>query len=425
MTSPRTPSSQPDHRGSSSRGGGVLIAALAVDSLGNGLFLPLSLVFFLELTDVPLALLGVLLTVANAVTLPVPVWAGALVDRFGALPVVVAAQVLQGAGFFAYAHVGGPLGVFCAATTVAVGVRFFWSAIFTAIADYADADPGGWASDTWFSISNGARTAGLACGGLLTGVVTADGRAGTYTAVAYAAAGCFAAAALLITAFVRIPQATHHHEQPAAGGYRAVLADRPFVALVAVNTVFALASIMLGLALPTVMQRDLGGPAWLTAAVLAGNAVLIAVLAGPVGARLPRYRRTRVIALAAGLWTAWALGMAALGPAPQGVLAVALIAATAAFTAAELLHAPASTALAAGIAPSRLRGRYLATFQYSFTLASIAAPAFFTALFAADPAAPWLSRAVLTAVSGAGVLLLERTLPAGALQHGRGASSSD
>jgi len=43
----------PDPRGVHSRGGGVLVAALAVASLGNGLFLPLSLVFFLALTDVP------------------------------------------------------------------------------------------------------------------------------------------------------------------------------------------------------------------------------------------------------------------------------------------------------------------------------------------------------------------------------------
>ena len=34
------------------RGGSVLIGALIVDSLGNGLFLPLSLVFFLKLTTV-------------------------------------------------------------------------------------------------------------------------------------------------------------------------------------------------------------------------------------------------------------------------------------------------------------------------------------------------------------------------------------
>ncbi|WP_211366237.1 hypothetical protein [Pseudonocardia kunmingensis] len=66
-----------------SRGGGVLIGAPAVDSLGNGLFLPLSLVYFVQLTEVPLALVGVLLSVANAVTPPIPVWAGTLAGVAG------------------------------------------------------------------------------------------------------------------------------------------------------------------------------------------------------------------------------------------------------------------------------------------------------------------------------------------------------
>jgi hypothetical protein len=54
----------------------VLVAALTVDSIGNGLFAPLSLVYFVRLTDVPLPLVGVLLTAANLVALPLPVWAG-------------------------------------------------------------------------------------------------------------------------------------------------------------------------------------------------------------------------------------------------------------------------------------------------------------------------------------------------------------
>lgn len=391
----------------------MLVAALTVDSLGNGLFLPLSLVFFLELTDVPLALLGVLLTLANAVSLPFPIWAGTLADRYGPLPVVVAAQLLQAVGFLAYAHVDGALGVFAAATLVAIGVRFFWSTVFTAVADYADGSTGAWALDTWYSISNGARTAGLAVGGLITGIVVADGRAGTYVAVAYAAAACFAVAGALIAIFVRTPRARHHTDpQQEAASYRALVRDRPFLALIAVNTVFALASIMLGLALPTVVLQVVQGPAWLTAGILAGNALLIALLAGPVGVRLPHYRRTRVIVLAAGLWTIWALAMALLGPIPQGVLAAVLIAVTVLFTVAEVLHAPASMALASDAAPGNLRGRYLATFQYSFTVASIVAPAFFTTLFALNPAVPWLALGLLVALGGLALLRLERVLGA-------------
>ncbi|WP_170231117.1 hypothetical protein [Pseudonocardia kunmingensis] len=63
----------------------------------------------------------------------------------------------------------------------------------------------------------------------------------------------------------------------------------------------------------------------------------------------------------------------------------------------------------------------LATFQYSFAVSSIIAPAFFATLFELLPAAPWIALGLLNAASVAGVLLLERRLPARAL---RGPASS-
>ncbi|CAM3561296.1 MFS transporter [Nocardiopsis gilva] len=400
--------------GGASRGGGVLVAALAIDSLGQGLFLPLSLVYFTELTPVPLALLGVLLSVANLITLPIPVWAGAMADRFGALPVVVAAQVMQAVGFFAYAWVSGPVGIFLAASLVALGVRFFWSAIFTAVADYADNSTSQRGTDTWYAISNGARTAGLAAGGLLTGVVVADGREAAYRAVAYGAAVCFALAAVLIAAFVRTGQPRRRPSTAPGPGYAALVRDRPFLGLVALNTVYALSSLMLGLALPTVVLSGIEGPSWLTASILAGNAILIAVLSAPVARRLAGRRRTRSLVGAAVLWSGWCALMATLVPGQLGWVIPVLLLATLLFTAAELTHAPVSNGLAASMAPVQARGRYLAVFQYSFTIASIAsiaAPAFFGALFEVDHAAPWLALGLANAVTIAGLLLLEGRLP--------------
>jgi len=398
-----------------SRGGPVLIGALAVDSLGGGLFLPLSLVYFVELTDVPLALVGVLLTVANAITLPIPVWAGTLADRFGALPIVVGAQVLQAVGFLAYAGVTGALGILASSALVAVGVRFFWSAVFTAIADHVDGSTSTLSRDTWFALANGARTAGLAAGGLVTGIVVADGREVTYRAVAYAAAACFAVAAVLIATCVRTGQ-RQAHEPLERSGYATLLRDRPFLGLIALNAVYALSSMMLGVALPTVVLSWIGGPAWLTSLLLAGNAVLITVLSAPVVRRLGRFRRTRSIVAAATLWAAWSVSLAVLGPGQPGWVIPVLVGGTLLFTAAELVHAPVSMALATAAAPPAARGRYLATFQYSFTVSSIVAPAFFATLFELLPAGPWIALALLNAVSIAGVLVLERRLPAGALR---------
>ncbi len=143
--------------------------------------------------------------------------------------------------------------------------------------------------------------------------------------------------------------------------------------------------------------------------------MLIAVLATPVGTRLARYRRTRLLAVTAGLWTARGPAMAVLPSGDLTVLASALAAATLLFTAAELLHAPASQALAASIAPAAARGRHLATFQCSSTLATIVAPAF-AATYEVDSAAPRLVLAAANALSIVGVVWLERHVLAAVLR---------
>lgn len=392
----------------------MLVAAVVADSVGNGLFAPLSLVYFVRLTDVPLALVGVLLTVANLVALPLPVWAGALADRFGPRPLVAASEAAMALGFLAYAGVTGPVGILLASTLVAAGVRVFWCTIFTLVADYADGRPGGVGVDTWYAISNAARTAGLALGGLATGLVVADGSTAAYRAVAYGAAVFLALAALLVAVGVRAPRHTAPIATPT--GYHELLRDRPYLGLVALNTVYAMTSMMLALALPTVVLSG-AGPPWLTAVLLAANAVLIAVLSAPLVRGLRGVRRTRSIAAAAGLWVLWCGLLAVVGVSDGTTATVVLVVSTLLFTVAEATHAPISTAAAASAAPAAARGRYLAVFQYSFAAASVVAPAFFGGLYAVDHALPFLVLGLVNALSVPALLRLEEPLTARSRAH--------
>jgi MFS family permease len=391
------------------RGGAALIGSLLLVSIGGGLFLPLSIIYFTALTAVPLVVLGALLGAASAITIPIPLCAGLLVDRLGARSLVIGGQILQALSFLAYVWVREPAGIFLASATGAVGVRFFWSSIFTLIADYADhAATAG--KDLWYARANITRTVGIGAGGLIAGVAIASGRDGTYRGIACAASGCFALAAATIAIFLRVPRPRGAGLAPRFG-YRAVLRDRPFLGLTALNSCYALSTVMLGLTLPTFIRAALHSPAWLASVILAGNAVLIAVLGSPLTSRLSRHRRTRVLCLAAGLWTGWSLslGVIARGRAPWAV--PVLIAATLLFTLAEITHAPASMAIAAACGPPQARGRYLAVFQYSFVAAEIIAPVFFTTLFGIGHAVPFLALGAVNAGAIICTLRLERHLP--------------
>jgi len=390
------------------RGGAALIGSALLASIGSGLFMPLSIVYFSVLTSVPLVKLGVLLGTANIVTIPIPLWAGVLADRYGARLLVIGALLLQALSFLAYVWVDEPVGIFLAAAVGAIGVRFYWSSIFTLIADFADHIASS-RKDVWYARANISRTVGIGVGGLVTGLVIADGRRATYHAIAYAAFACFAVAAIALAAVLRLP-GRHEQDMPDSIGYRALAGDRTFIALTSVNMIYALTTLMLGLALPTFIRVALRGPAWMTSAVLVGNAVLIAFLGSTITRHLARYRRTRVMCAAAGLWAGWGLALAVITKG-HGTWAVsALIASTLLFTIAEVMHAPASMALAAAISPSQARGRYLAVFQYSFVAAEIIAPVFFTTLFGNDYAAPFLVLAAADIVAIVFTLRLERRL---------------
>lgn len=401
-----------------SRGGGVLIGALLVDSIGNGLFLPLGLVFFTKVTPVPLATVGVLLSVANLTQLPIPLLAGALADRFGALRLVSIAQALQAAGYAAAAFASNSATILVSATMTAVGVRVFWSSIFTAVADYVDAGRGGRSKDHWFAWTNMSRTAGLGIGGVLTGLAMSlpGANAHTYRTIAVGTAACFTVAGLANRLFVRAPRNASGDGHGVPKGYLGLLRDLPYLGLIAANTVFAVCTMMLALTLPTIVLVELHGPAWTVSALLVAVTVLIAVATAPVIARLGAPRRTRVLAAAACCWALWSAALALLRSGAAG-WGVPLVAGAALFyCAATIIHAPVSMALAEAVAPREARGRYLAGFQYSFTLAEIIAPAFFTSLFARWDGLPWLVLACVSVLTGLGLLALEQRLPRSALR---------
>jgi MFS family permease len=405
-----------------SRGGAVLIGALVIDSIGSGLFLPLSLIYFTKVTDVPLATIGLVMSVANIMQLPIPLWAGALADRLGGVPLVVGAQFLQAVSFLITGWATGPLGIFAAVTIGSVGVRIFWSTIFTVLADYVDTSPGGRSKDHWYAWANISRTAGMGIGGVLTGFAISDVHtsAETYRFIAYCAALCFTVAAVTITVFLRVPH-LRRREVVEQGGYRSLLRDRPFLGLIGVNTCYALSYMMLSLALPTAVLTALHAPSWLSSGLLTGNTVLVSLVTAPIIARLRIYRRTRILITAAALWCGWSLAMAALRPGSLHVIVPVVVIATLMYSLATIMHSPVSMALAAAAAPEATRGRYLASFQYSFTFAEMIGPVFFTTLFAAGHSLPWLALAVLNVMSITGMLALERKLPKASLREGKAA----
>lgn len=406
--------------GSKRRGGmrGALLAAIAVESLGTGLYLPLAMLYFLQVTPLDLGAIGLLVTLGTALTLPMPLAVGWLVDRIGPRWVVVSGQVLQGLGFLCYLTVSGAYSLVAAAVVTTAGLRVYWSSVFALIADQADAErPDG--KDQWFARTAMVREAGAGGGALLAGTLLSSDSTRVYHGLILGSAVAMLAAALVVGLVV---PSVPHHPPPARGrsGYRALLRDVPYLRLIGTCMIFALCSTFLALSLPVYLVEGLSGPAWAPGPLLALNTLLLATCTGFVThfARR-RWSRPRAMATAGMLWALWCAASAAAVLLPPGAVVPFLAGSVVCFSAAEMVYGPASNALTAEVAPVGSRGTYLAAFQYTFATATMVAPSLFGLLFSRDRLLPWLAVGVLAALGSVLMLRLEHRLS----DAGRGESA--
>ncbi|WNE94202.1 MFS transporter [Streptomyces luomodiensis] len=391
--------------------------ALAVDAIGTGLYLPLSMVYFLAVTDLSEAGAGLLLTAATACSLLLPLLVGRLVDRIGPRPVVIAGQLLQAAGFFLYLGVSGAVSLFLAALVEAVGLRVYWSSVFALIAEQADGE----AKDEWFARAGMIRAAGTGAGTVLAGGLLALASQHAYRGMVLADAISFVVAAAAVGLFVRGAQRSadgSDGESPA--GIRQLLRNRPYLALIGVNVLFNICTVFLAVAVPVYVTRGLHAPGWAVGAFLTITTAVVATCTAEV-TRRSRRRTSRGGAMAWGgrLWAAWcaAATMAVLlppGPLLVGYLAPAMLL----WAAAEMLHGPASNALSARAAPEGARGTYLAAFQYSFTTADMVTPALFGVLYGVNRVLPWVAVGCLALTASVAIRPLERRLVGGGASGG-------
>ena len=169
-----------------------------------------------------------------------------------------------------------------------------------------------------------------------------------------------------------------------------------------------------GLFLPVALlyvTRDVGLPLAVAGTVVAlGTVAGLAVppLAGHLGSAgataalrvTRRTRRTTAMALGAALFAAWSAASLAALAVPSGWRPAEVLAATAVMAVGGLLFQSRVNALAEATAPAAARGRYLAAFQYAFTVPGVLAPAV-VALF---PVAVWLPWLLVGAAAGVAVL---------------------
>jgi MFS family permease len=368
-----------------------LLAALAVDSIGTGLFLPFAVVYFLHTTSLSLAAIGVALTVARLLSLPVPIAAGELIDRFGTRAVVLGSYLLGAAGFTGYLFVRTAWLIALMAFVVSAGQAAFWTgarALIREIAGPAD-------RPAWFSMLGMTRNAGFGLGGLVAAALASIGVRWVFFLFAGVNAASFVFAAALIAHWTL---RTSPGARPVPGGdrparqrgYLRSFSDRALLAVTGVNLTFVMCANVLNVLLVVYITTTLKQDAWLGGVVFSVNTILVSTAQGVTTRWTVRFGSKVILQLAAVCWAVSFLIFWGLSAAPGGMVLPGLFLAIVVFTLAEMIKEPTINTVLAGISPDEASGRYAAAYQLSWSIGNAFAPAVLIGLLRAGPAAVWI-----------------------------------
>lgn len=378
------------------------VVAIVVDALGSGVFLPVSILYFLATTDLSLVRIGLALSIASAVQLPLGPLVGGVVDRFGAKRVLLVANALEAVGFVGYVFAGSFGSVLVAAALVRLGQTGFWSSFPPVVATIAE--PG--ERERWFGFLGALRNASFALGGIAAAVAITIGTSAAYTAVVVANAASYVLAfAMILSVDNGRPAVVPALADDAPTGWRDVLRDRPYLLMTLTNFTYATSAMALNVAIPVYLTEFLGLPGWVAGAAFTINTLLIGLGQGLVVNAMAGSRRYNIVALGCVL-SGLSYGVFLSASATSVALGVVIaLLATVVFTGGELLAGPVLSALSTDAAPEHLRGRYVSLYQMSWTVAMTVSPVAMTWLLDAGSAALW---GVLAVVASVGALLARR-----------------
>lgn len=433
-----------------------LLSALAIDNFGSGLFLPLVLVYSIQVIGLSVTVASSLLFLGTLVGLGAPVVVGAVVDRVGPRRVVITSQLVQATGMALYLLAGAVAGgggsgavalALAGALFVAAGTQTFYSSLFSLISAVAGDGP----KDGAFAHVDMIRSAAFGIGalvaaalltwldtpalriavavdalsfllaaGLLWRLVSGNlriGRAGDASAVRRTTdsgsdgqftkaqhdftetdAAVGASAAAQVAAGADVAGETVPAQPVGATSAPRPWRDRPFLVLLVVIALTGLATDVFLVGFSVWALDRLRAPAWVPGACVALLTAVISTSAGLVVRCTRAWKRTRTVALGVVLtivWCAMCAGAPLIGTSWQPVW---LLAATVVLAASALLIGTRVMTMAEASAPVQAHGRYMATVQYSFNVAQLLAP-LLVGLFALVLWVPWAAVALASAVA--------------------------
>ena len=379
----------------------------AVNAFGTGMVIPFTLIYLHNVRGISLAAAGAAVGIGAVAALATGVLAGSIVDRVGGRNTLVFGLLLQAGSIALFPQVRTAWDAAVLLALQGAGTACFWPGQSTLLARLADPETRHHA----YALQRISMNLGIGLGGVVGGLIATTADPQSFTTLYLLDAATFLAF-VVVLAFVREPRQAAMPLGEARPGYREVMRDRPFLALLGLNVVFVAAGYETLLLTPVYAKNQAGVSERWIGMIWFANTLFIVLAQMPISKWLEG--RRRMVALAA---MNVCFAIASLVILVGGTLfeataaALVMVGATLIFAVGECLQGPTQGALVADMAPSRLSGRYFALSSMSWSTGAILGPAIGGPLLGWKPNAVWPLAACACLLAGAGCLALERRLP--------------
>ncbi|MFF3735992.1 MFS transporter [Streptomyces sp. NPDC002566] len=408
----RGSSSEPVAKGPVSRAAGLLPAdpvlrraalLTLVNSLGNGLYFPLGVLYFTRIVGLDATSVGLGMTCAGLVGVAAGVPAGRAADRWGARRVAALLWAGTGVATAAYVLVHTYVG-FLVAVVCATGLQMASRGVQGAL--YAEVLPVATRVESRAYLRMVTNVA-MGLGGLFGAVALQVDTREAYTTVIALNAVSFAGPALLIPG---LPLAAHALDRaalgddaPAGDRWRAVR-DLPYLTVTVLNSVLVVQYTLAEVGLPLWIVERTDAPRWTAALLMIVNCALVALLQVPVARRFSQVPGAVRAMGWSGLLLAVACAVYALSAGLSPVWAVvALTAGAVVHVLAEVLSAAGGWTLGYALADARVHGVYQGVFGAGMSAGMMAGPALVTITAIGHGSAGWAALGLLFAAAGLAV----------------------
>ena len=378
-----------------------------MNSFGNGLALPFLVIYLHDVRGFSLGTAGLIVAISSAGQVAAGVFAGPLIDRFGAKRVLATGLVLQAVGYGLLPLVRSPWQAFVLVAVEGAGSAGFWPSQSTLISRLTPPAR----RHAAFAQQRVTMNLGIGLGGLAAGLIAHIDDPTTFTVLFVLDALTFLAY-VGVLAFIHDPGVEPSEAGEAPSSYRAVLRHKTFLGLWTLNFLFVFAGYSLFNLLPVFAHDESGLSERQIGAIFFVNTAVIVLAQLPLSRWIEGRRRMRALALMPLLWAvAWLLVDAAGFWLTAGAAFAVIAVAAVLLGVGECFHGPAHQALVSDIGPPSLRGRYFAVHSLSWGLAGTLGPAVGGFILAAAPFALWPLASAVCLVAAIGVLSIERFIP--------------